>query len=267
MPVSTSIPIQRLSQSEFGSLSYGVMEHVFAIHKEFGPFCDEKIYKRELAQRMAGVSLEVAVDVTFRSFAKRYFLDVVVGAGGVFEFKCVDDLHPRHRAQLLHYLLLLDLGHAKLINMRTGEVQHEFVNAALSTEERRQFQVNTSAWQAGSEGAGLFEQHLISLLREFGTGLDLHFYEDALTHFLGGEIGVLQEVPVHSSDESVLGTQRMRLATPASAFKLTAFKDEQPHFADHCRRLLNHTPLITMLWANIARRQVTLTSILKTGKF
>ena len=103
MPVSTSIPIQRLSQSEFGSLSYGVMEHVFAIHKEFGPFCDEKIYKRELAQRMAGVSLEVAVDVTFRSFAKRYFLDVVVGAGGVFEFKCVDDLHPRHRAQLLHY--------------------------------------------------------------------------------------------------------------------------------------------------------------------
>ena len=265
MPISTPIPIRHLSQSEFGEIAYAVMEQVFAIHKEFGRFFDEKIYKRELARRMAGVTLEVPVDVTFGSFTKRYFLDVLMGGGALFEFKCAEEIHPRHRAQLLHYLLLLDLNHGKLINMRTEAVQHEFVNATLTTAARGQFTVDTARWRARSEGAAQLEGILIPMLRELGTGLDLNLYEEALAHLLGGAATMLRDVPVASADDTPLGVQTMRLITAASAFKLTAFKTFQPAYAEHCRRLLTHLPLKAIQWANIAHRQVTLTTIERQG--
>lgn len=185
MPVSTPIPIRRLSQAEFGEVAYRVMEYVFAIHTEYGRFFNEGIYKRELANRLDMVSLEVPVDVSFRAFHKRYYLDVVVGDGTVFEFKCVEELHPRHRAQLLNYLLLLDLSHGKLINMRPSDVRHEFVNTNFTTQMRTQFRVNTDDWSPSTDGAGEFEETLMSLLNELGTGLDLEFYEEALTHCFG----------------------------------------------------------------------------------
>jgi hypothetical protein len=43
MPVLLRQPIRRLSQAEFGELSFEVMHHVFAIHNEVGRFFDERI--------------------------------------------------------------------------------------------------------------------------------------------------------------------------------------------------------------------------------
>lgn len=122
----------------FGDIAYVVMQHVFAIHNEIGRFFDEEIYKLEPAQRMPGIRLEEPVEVTFGSFRKTYFLDVLVAAGGLFEFKAVETLVARHRAQLLNYLLLCDLAHGKLINVRTEGVQHEFVNTLWYAADRRQ---------------------------------------------------------------------------------------------------------------------------------
>ena len=82
MPITTRIPIRRLSQSEFGDIAYQVMQHVFAIHNEIGRFFDEKIYKLELAQRLPGVRLEEPVEVTFGSFRKTYEEAVVDHFGG-----------------------------------------------------------------------------------------------------------------------------------------------------------------------------------------
>jgi GxxExxY protein len=102
MPIKTRIPIRPISQPEFRDVSFEVMRHVFAIHNELGRFFDEKIYKRELAHRLPGVHLEEPVDVTFDSFQKKYFIDVLVGDGALFEFKAAETLAGRHRAQLLH---------------------------------------------------------------------------------------------------------------------------------------------------------------------
>ena len=77
MPIRCAVPIHRLNQKEFGEISFRVMEHVFAIHRDFGRLFDERIYKRELARRLPGVRLETQVDVTHRTFTKRYFLDVL----------------------------------------------------------------------------------------------------------------------------------------------------------------------------------------------
>ena len=94
MPITTRIPLRRLSQAEFGDIAYAVMEHVFAIHNEIGRFFDEEIFKLELAQRLPDVRLEEPVEVTFGSFRKTYFLDVLVAAGGLFEFKAVERSSP-----------------------------------------------------------------------------------------------------------------------------------------------------------------------------
>ena len=118
----------RITQVEFKRLAHEVMQHVFAIHNEFGRFFDEQIYKKELACRMNGVELELAVTVAYGTFSKTYYVDVLVNSSGLFEFKATDAIHPRHRGQTLNYLLLLDLGHGKVINVRPEVVGHEFVN-------------------------------------------------------------------------------------------------------------------------------------------
>jgi len=51
MPIRTRFNFKPISDKEFYSLDYQIMGLVFEIHKEFGPFCDEKIYKVELAER------------------------------------------------------------------------------------------------------------------------------------------------------------------------------------------------------------------------
>ena len=92
MPITTRIPIRRLSQSEFGDIAYEVMEHVFAIHNAIGRFFDERIYKLELAQRLRNVRLEEPVEVAFGSFRTTYALDVLVADGALFEFKAAESL-------------------------------------------------------------------------------------------------------------------------------------------------------------------------------
>lgn len=265
MPVHCAIKIPRLNQQQFGEVSYRVMEQMFAIHREFGRLFDERIYKQELALRLPGTHLEVPVDVSHRTFTKRYFLDVVTAEGALFEFKTVEELLRRHWAQLLHYLLLLDLAHGKLVNLRTTEVKHEFVNAAMTTAERRSFSQERRDFDAASPGATAVEGIIVPLLEDLGTGLALAFYEEALTHFLGGEAGVGRDVNVLSGDDTVLGTQRMRLCAPGAAFKLTTFSEPPPTFAEHCQRLLRHLPLEAIQWVNIANQRVTFTTLRKTG--
>lgn len=85
VPVSLRIPIRRISQEEFGKIFFEVLRHVFDIHNQIGRFFNETIYKRELALRMPGVRLEEPIDVVFESFRKRYFVDVLVHDGAVFE--------------------------------------------------------------------------------------------------------------------------------------------------------------------------------------
>ena len=260
MPIIIQTPIRRLSQAEFGELAYAVMGCVFEIHSEFGRFFDEKIYKRELAQRFPGVGLEVPIEVTYASFTKLQYLDVLVAFGGLFEFKAAEAFVPRHPAQLLHYLLLAELGHGKLVNVRTESVEHEFVNTTLTREDRIEFGITDTHWNVQTPGAQSFRDVLVAILRDWGTGLDLLIYEDALTHLLGGESHVLSNVEV-LTPQHTLGHQKMRLAAPRVAFTLTALPEPDLNFESHLRCLHRHTDLEAILWANIALKKVTFTTI------
>ncbi|MEI7730449.1 MAG: GxxExxY protein [Verrucomicrobiota bacterium] len=260
MPVFHPFPLRRISQTEFAAIAFAVMDHVFAIHNEFGRFFDERIYKRELAARMSAVSLEAPVTVSFDDFSKVYHLDVMVGAGSLFEFKTSESIHPRHRGQTINYLLLADLEHAKLINVRPEKVQHEFVNCSQRLIHLRHPRITDVKWDSTAPGSVKFRELLMALIHDWGAGLELALYEEALTFFLGGEAAVNVAVPV-SGSSGLLGDQPMRLVTPDAAFKLTALSDDDNAFAIHAQRLLAHTPLKAIHWVNLTHHQITFTTI------
>ncbi|MGH9769419.1 MAG: GxxExxY protein, partial [Blastocatellia bacterium] len=214
MPIQVRTMTCRLDEAAFGKIAYDVMRCVFDIHNEFGRFFDEKIYKRELARRFPGTELEIPIEVKFDGFHKLYFLDVLIDGGAAFEFKTVESLTDRHRSQLLHYLMMADLSHGKLVNTRTEQVQHEFVNTTLRPDDRNRFEVTDHGWQEIGDKPIL--EWCVAFLRDVGTYLDIRLYEDALTHLLGGEEQVTQDIDVVSGG-LVLGSQKLRLAAPGVA--------------------------------------------------
>jgi GxxExxY protein len=251
MPITLPIQTERISQAEFGVHAYDVLNEVFAIHADFGRFLHEKFYKLELAARMDGIALEVPITVTFRDFSKQYFLDVLKSSGGLFEFKSVDAIHARHRGQTLNYLLLSDLAHAKIINVRPERVEHEFVNCNIQLADLRAPKFILQNWDDRIAGAQPFHETLRLLIEDWGSGLELELYSAALSHFLCGTA----DVSITGS-HGTLGVQPMRLAAPYVAFKLTALKERHEAFASHTARLLKHTQLNAILWANITRDEV-----------
>lgn len=260
MPIEVLVPTCRLDQRDFGRITYAVMGCVFRIHNEFGRFFDEKIYKRELSRRYPGTQLEVPIAVSFEGFRKNYFIDALVNGGVVFEFKSCEGLTARHRSQLVHYLMMADLPHGNLVNMRTPKVEHEYINAMLRPYQRRKFDIVDHGWQ--ETGDSLLREWFVALLGEVGTCLGRELYEEALTYRLGGEECVHQQIGVVSRGR-VVGTQNFRLVTPGVAFKVTGLTDDLSRFEAHAKRVLEHTCLEAIQWINVGRNMVTFRTIRK----
>lgn len=260
MPIYRSTETVRPTQSEFGQIAYDVMNCVYRIHNEFGRLFDEAVYKRELANRIAGIELEVPVVVSHGAFSKTYKIDVLAHKRGVFEVKAAELIVPRHRGQTINYLLLSDLPHGKVINVRPERVADEFVNCNLRLESLRNPLVETCRFEVSIGGAEFFHDQLMSVIRDWGAGLETGLYEEALTHFLGGEERVLLPISVMGT-KGHLYEQRVRLLTPNVAFRLTAFTDRMQGFEVHARRLVRHTNLQAIHWANITHQTVTFTTI------
>ncbi|MEW6306282.1 MAG: GxxExxY protein [Verrucomicrobiota bacterium] len=260
MPVLLRKPVRRLTQAEFGELAYSVMACVFKMHAEMGRFFDEKIYKRELSYRHRGVELEVPIEVKYESFTKTLYMDVLVDSGGPFEFKTVAATVPRHSSQLLQYMLLSELGHGKLVNLRKESVEHEFVNTTLTLDDRRYFKIEHSNWNDKITGANFFECQLTGLLRDWGTGLETELYQEAITSLVLAEGGGLEDVDIRAS-ERTLGHQTVHMAAPGVAFALTSLPKWNAEYESHLQRFRRYTTLNAILWANISLKKVTFTTI------
>lgn len=260
MPVRVDATINRLNEYDFGRIAYDVMRCVFEIHNDLGRLFNEMFYKQELRLRYPGTQLEVPITVSFDNFRKIYYLDALIGGSAPFEFKTVESLTERHRSQLRHYLLLTELPHGKLVNMRPEQVEHEFVNTSLRAQSRTVFGINDRDWQ--EIGDDRVMEWCIAFLNDVGTCLDISLYEDALTHKLGGEDRVLQDIEVKTNG-GFLGLQKFRLLAPGVAFKVTVLPDNLGHFEIHTRRLLDHTNLEAIQWININRKLVSFKTVQK----
>lgn len=257
MPIFCPHIIKRLSQAEFGPSAYRVMAEVFAMHRELGRLFDERIYQRELARRLGDAAVHVPIHVSYRTFSKTYNLDVVAEGSVVIELKATDAIHDRHRAQLMNYLFLLDIPHGKIVNLRTETVEHEFVNTTMTTADRKTFTMDRVCWDPSAMGAEYFLTVLMELAKEWGLGLELMLYEEALSHFLAGE----RNLVVSADDGLALGRQRLRMAEEGTAFRLTAFRHPPDTYAEHCSRQLKYLPLQAILWANLTMGRISLRTI------
>jgi len=187
-----------------------------------------------------------------------YFLDLVVDESVVYELKAVAQLTAEHQAQLLNYLLLLDVNHGKIINMRPRSVDHRFVNSNRTLAERRDFLMRASSWGGAAQVVSL----VTDLLKDWGTGLSLALYHQAMVHFLGGESRVIRELPIHRDDTS-LGNQRFHMLDETSAFRLSAFDQPSRGYLKQVQRLLSFSPLTAIHWINIAHQEITFTTVTK----
>ena len=88
MPIQINEPVRELSQSEFGEISFEVMELAFSIHNRMGRFFDETIYQQEIANLLGSrAKTEVPVHVLYEDFRKTFRLDLLVDGGALFELK------------------------------------------------------------------------------------------------------------------------------------------------------------------------------------
>jgi GxxExxY protein len=256
MPVTLDFKPRKLSQDEFGAIAYQVLGHAFKIHRELGRYFDEEIYQKEIARRCDGARIEVPVEVAFEGFRKTLSVDLLVECGALFEIKTVRALSDRHRGQLLNYLSLTELSHGQLINLRPESVEHEFVNAMLTRQERTSFDVADGGWDSSGKGSADLKRFIVVLLRDLDTGLDLAIYEEAVIHFLGGEKAVVQDVEVLVGNQPI-GKQRVLCAAARVGFQFTAHKrNDEGAFEEQLRRFVRHTALDAMHWINITRQTV-----------
>jgi hypothetical protein len=61
----------------------------------------------------------------------------------------------------------------------------------------------------------------------------------------------------------IIGTQRFRLLSPDTAFKITGFEVVRPRSENEMRRLLRHTSLNHIQWVNSGRSTVTFKTLSK----
>jgi GxxExxY protein len=265
-PFRCPIPFRRLTRPEFDEMSRLVMAHVFASQNELGRLCDEAVYQNDVALRLEAAGLgpvvkEVPITVAWRDFTKTYYLDLVVQAGFIGELKTVAALLKEHDSQLLGYLLLVNVPHGKLVNLRPPSVEYRTVNAVVAAEDRRVFSMATDCWQPQTYRCRELLDLLKELLDAWGAFLECHLYEEALIHFLGGESRVRQCVPLIRAGLP-LGTQAATLLTDSIAFRITALApDAREGYETHLRRFLALTPLTTLHWVNLHHHELQLVTL------
>src|SRR2546423_796565 len=240
MPITSPLSSSPIKQEEFAQLDYLVMRHAFECQNQLGRLCDELIYQNDLADRLQAAGLpvrtEVPITVTCRDFRKTYSLDLVVNDAGIYELKTALNLIGEHEAQLLNYLFLRGANHGKLINFRPAQVESRFINATLTHEERRQFEIQTRDWQERDQTDRTFRENLLAMLEDWGCWLDLALYTEALVHFAGGETQVVQLLPLVRGKVS-LGKQHFQLLNVETAFRVTALTEGTEEYERHLRCL------------------------------
>lgn len=253
MPISIETELVRPSQQEFSRIAYDVMAEIFSIHKTLGRLFDERVYKNAIAERLETAQSEVPIHVSYGDFKKTYFMDLLIAKSAVFELKAANALNARHRSQVLNYLLLAELPHGKLVNLRTESVEHEFVNTSLTHTDRIKFGVVCSDWNE-TEGFNYSKRALIAdMLKDWGTGLDIALYREAIYHFCGAK-----ECNIRVGlNGNFVSNQTMDLCDSKTAIAVTTFENLSEQYQKHLFRIINSTPLNAIQWINISPTQLT----------
>jgi GxxExxY protein len=264
MPITFQASIRVLTLEDFNRLDHKVMRHAFDSQNELGRLCDEAVYQADLAARLRASGFmethtRMGVRVSHADFAKTYYVDLLADHG-LYELKAVPVFSDRHRAQLIHYMLLLGLRCGKLLNFGSERVDGRLHATRLTPSIRRKITTDASRWQPQSPACEELQKIMLALLADWGSFLEVPLYEEALTHFLGGPDWVKQRVPL-SRGTVALGDQTMNIHTRGSGFVVTSFTTELAVHETNLKKLLALCPLRTLQWINLKHALVQFTTL------
>ena len=259
MPIISAVDTDRIDEELFKKIAYRVVGHAIAVHNEFGRLYNEVIYKNELRHRCLAdydrVDIESPIVVSYKSFTKTYYQDLVINGMAPFELKAIETITDAEKAQTLNYLYLTGLQHSKILNFRSDKVDYPFVSTHLNQDLRRNFSfINKSA--LSSDGKRLTEL-FHELCVDWGAFLRTSLYTEALTNLMGEEKAIIKKVPV-SYQGRQLGYQKMYLINRDEAFKITAFTDDIQSYEYHLQKMITKTPLQNIIWYNMNHHQITI---------
>lgn len=265
MPLKPTAMVQIKTEEEFREIDYRVMGKAFEIHNELGPCFDELVYKNELALRLAEIGIcaarEFAVDLLFQTFSKRIFIDLFVESGIVYEIKTAAAFAPAHRGQALNYLFVTGTRHGKLINFRGAKVDGEYISTSLDHMNRQDVLVRNEEWNVIDSLDDQWRQLVIALIADWGSGLNLEWYREALGEIMGGLSRTATEIPLVSKGRQI-GSHSVRLLTLDTMWTLTAIK-ESSLMKEYLLRFLGLSCLKRIQWANYHNHHLVFQTLIR----
>lgn len=107
-----------------------VVDCAILVHKTLGPGLLESVYEmamaHEIAKRGLSVERQRAVDVVYDGlrFDAAFRADMIVQGLVIVELKAIEQVLPKHKAQLLTYLRLTNLKLGLLLNFNEELMKH-----------------------------------------------------------------------------------------------------------------------------------------------
>jgi GxxExxY protein len=257
MPIKCDIELTPVNQTGFHDLDYRITGLAFKAQNLLGNFLKEDAYKRKMAQLMVAEGIDVHTEarmtVTHGSFAKHYFCDMVANRSVLYELKASSSPAKNHQEQLLHYLFLSGLCYGKIFNFGAKSVDTYYVSTNYSEDERRDIQWKTADWLESEQSLKLLEV-LRSLLHDWGIGLHLNLYEEALIHLLQGLL--TKDDIIIQQDQLVLSSERWPVLGNTGLFHLSTIRKESSSYEKNLLKFLNLTPYTKLYWVNINKRDI-----------
>jgi GxxExxY protein len=237
-------------RDEFNRVDYQVMRNAFDLHNTMGNLWDEKDYRRNLALACKSSGLEVfeevAIYVHHDGFKKNYFIDLLID-GNIYELKTASDISENNESQTLGYLFLSGTHHGKIINFRSDSLTWRFVSTSLTQKDRLSYSLETSFWNPKEKSGLKIQQIMNDLLSDWGAYLPINLYKEALRCFL--------ELPLENEH------QRFITVSPETTLYLSSATKQKNNLHCNLQKYLNQSVFSELLWINLRRNEIELSSL------
>ena len=263
MPIIPQHHVHRISESEFKTIDYTVMGAIYDTHNELGRLFDESIYSAALYERLTAKNIpcfrELEIQVAHEDFKKSYYIDLLVHSSVPYELKTAAQLNRAHDSQLLHYLLLANVAHGKLINFRSPLIDGRFASTSLNHSDRIKFELQIHNWTEDAQAPAIIPA-LQNLLEDWGTHLATNLYQEALLHLLNSEWSPQNNVELQKNGAK-LGSISPPRITPQTMLHVTSIHRGQKEQHEHLTKLLAMSDLKQIQWINFNHHTVQLQTV------
>lgn len=266
MPVNSTVQMDTILQKHFQDIDYAVMGGAFDIHNKLGRLLDESVYQEALRQHCEDLQRscvrEAKIVVSHKSFTKKYYLDLLINNGAIYEIKAATSIQAVHESQLLNYLLLCGLQHGKIINFHEPSVTSRSISTTLRPSDRKQFDIFTDQWLPQSDRCTLIPSLVEELLTDLGTHLDITLYKEALHHLISLDEDLLKPVEILLKSKPI-GHKKHYLLNKDTALHISSLKTGIEPYKNQLLRILKNTKLDSIQWINFGSKKILFTTLKK----